>query len=211
VRSEPISTALFSRNRAKLLARIEPGNLVIVSSNLQVIRSGDQFHPYRQHSDFFYLGGISQPGTVLVLASGYEILFIREGDEKTLVWSGPLLSREQASELSGIKDVRGLSELEGTLKKMSGEYERILYNGPATGLLEDCFPGKPADSLAELMTGLRMIKEPEEIEEIRKACKITASAFFRMLGHLEPGVDEYLLEAELLAGMLSSGARGHAF
>ena len=160
MRSEPISSSLFVRNRAKLLARLEPGDVALVCSGEEVIRSGDQFYPYRPHSDFFYLAGISRPGSVLVLAADCEILFIRKADEQTLQWSGSQLSREQASELSGIREVRWLVEMPGDLKKLSGEYECILHNGPAQGIMEEHVPGKAGNSLSGHMQSLRMIKEP---------------------------------------------------
>jgi Xaa-Pro aminopeptidase len=198
----------------------------VVCSNPFVPRSGDQYYPYRQHSDFFYLTGITQDGSILVISQGRETLFIKKPDRKQLIWSGPLLSPEQASVLSGIGDVRWTEELDTYLKGEGATSGTLLLNhsGVAGGAvelrtpasvmsekLERLFPEREQRTLAPQMAQLRMVKEPEELEMIRRACEITCRAFFRAVKQVRPGAREYEIEAELTAELLRNGASGNAF
>jgi Xaa-Pro aminopeptidase len=226
MRSAPVNPSLFSRNRSRLGKLLPEKAMVLVSANPAVVRSGDQFYPYRQHSDFFYLTGIQKEGSVMLLTRAAEVLFIRKPDLKTGLWSGPALTREEASRLSGIGEVRWIDELEGFLDEAVPKAKVLFLNhfygdgssdgctGPGSGLnekLERLCPEPERTSLAPLMVQLRMIKEPEEVEQIRQACTMTGSAFLRVLGNLEPGMHEYEVEAQLTAEFIAGGARGHAF
>ncbi len=198
----------------------------MVCSNPFMIRSGDQFYPYRQHPDFFYLTGISQEGSVLVMTADCETLFIRKPDPKSDLWSGPLMTPEMASGISGIEDVRWNSELDGFIDKGAKKARLLFLNYPGAGdreyetetpgsriqkKLTALYPGLKQDHLGPLMMQLRMVKEPEELEEIRKACAITRSGFHRVIKMLKPGVKEYELEAGLTAEFIGNGAEGNAF
>jgi len=215
MRSVPISSNLFIRNRSKLVKLLPDRALALVCSNPQRSRNGDQFYPYRQHSDFFYLSGIFQQESVLIISSGGETLFIRRPDPKTQLWSGNLLSFEEALSLSGIKEVRWLDELEAFLEKKLTDasllFQSKMPDAPLYDRIASLYPFTERNSLEPLMSQLRMVKEPEEIEEIRKACSITRSAFYRVLNELKPGMYEYELEAELAAEFIRRSARGHAF
>lgn len=200
--------------------------MAVVCSNPQIPRNGDLFYPYRQHSDFFYLTGIFQEGSTLVLSPEREILFIRKPDPKTNLWSGPLLSREQTSFFSAISEVRWMEELDGFLKEEIPRFKGIMLNHdhrnagsndpciPGARMvdwMEAQFPGLKRSSLSPLLTQLRMLKEPEEVEEIKKACTVTRSAFLRVMRSLRPGMREFEVEAEITAEFIRNGARGHAF
>lgn len=226
MRSAPVSPELFSRNRSKLARLMGDGALAVICSNPRVPSNGDQFYPYRQHSDFFYLTGITQEGSILVLSSLGETLFIRKPDPKTLLWSGPLLTKEQASGLSGISEIYWIDELDNYLDEEIRNSNFLYLNyREETGSsdliqtpdarmherMSRLYPDLGRSSLAPLMVQLRMVKEPEEVEEIRKACSITRSAFFRVLNNLEPGMREYEVEAELWAEFIGRGSPGHAF
>ena len=215
MRSVPISSDLFTRNRARLVKMLPDSALAVLCSNPQMLRNGDQFYPYRQHSDFFYLTGVSQQGSLLVISARVTALFIRKPDPKTLLWSGSLLTVEAATALSGIVEVRWMDEVDGFFEKelqyagsllMSQQPDPNLYERITT-----LYPFVKRATLEPMMTRLRMIKEPEEVEEIRKASAITRSAFLRVLNKLKPGMREYEVEAELAAEFISKGAKGHAF
>jgi Xaa-Pro aminopeptidase len=226
MRSAPVKPSLFSRNRSKLGKLLPEGAVVVVSANSPVVRSGDQSYPYRQHSDFFYLTGIQKEGSAMVLTPAVEALFIRKPDPKTSLWSGPALTREEASLLSGIGKVGWMDELEGFLGEVVPEAKALYLNhlpdtaslgagrGPGQELNEklgEFYPEPERTSLSPLMAQLRMIKEPEELDQIRQACAMTRSAFLRVLNGVEPGMHEYEVEARLTAELITSGARGHAF
>jgi len=215
MRSDPISSDLFIRNRSRLRAHLPEGALTVLCSNPQMPRNGDQVYPYRQHSDFFYLSGIAQQGCVLVLSGRATTLFIRKPDPKTLLWSGPLYSMAEAANLSGIKELRWLDELDAFLEKEAGQSGRLYLNLSADAQFCDkigrLLPYRVQSSLEPIMKQLRMIKEPEEIEEIKKSCAITHSAFLKVTEYLKPGMREFEVEAELSAEFTRRGAQGHAF
>ena len=158
---------------------------MVFSSNPRRHRNGDQFYPYRQHSDYFYLTGIFQQGSLLIISVRAETLFIRKPDSKTQLWSGSLLTKEKASTLSGIEDVRWLDEVDIFLEKeVLFARKLFLSQNPDHRIYERIaalYPLLERNSPESLMMQLRMIKEPEEIEEIRKACALTRSAFFKVV------------------------------
>ncbi len=215
MRSAPISSDLFIRNRSKLVNLMPESTLAVICSNPLRPRNGDQFYPYRQHSDFFYLSGIFQQGSLLVISASVEALFIRRPDPKTQLWSGSLLTMDEAAALSGIGEIRWLDEVDDFLnKELEHAGKLCLSQVPDVQIYDRItaqYPLIERVSLEPWMTRLRMIKEPEEVEEIRKACAITRTAFFKVVNMLKPGMREYEVEAELTAEFIRSGSRGHAF
>ncbi len=218
MKSTPIPATLFTRNREKLSELLNPGSVAIVGSNEQMLRSGDQFFTFRQHSDFFYLTGINQPESILIFCPDHsdhslrEILFIRKSTLKSDLWLGPGLTTKEATLLSGIREVKWLDELD--------EYMEILLHRASSfytaGKINDDniseqYPDLPLSLLSPLMKQLRMIKEYEEIEEIKKAGSITRGAFMNVLKMVKPEIWEYEVEAEIIAEFLRKGAEGHAY
>jgi len=215
MRFDPVSSDLFARNRRKLSELLPDSSLALVSSNPLMPRNGDQFHPYRQHSDFFYLTGIFQQGSLLVLSGREPALFIRRPDPKTLLWSGPLLSKAEATKLSGIHHVMWLDEAEsflaGELPPVRSVFQNYSGERPLGEEFIIPYPFIEKANLGPLMTRLRMFKEPEELEEMKKACDIPRSAFLRAGKRLKPDMREYELESEITAEFIRRGAGGHAF
>jgi Xaa-Pro aminopeptidase len=212
--------------------------MAILHSNDQMYRNGDQYYPYRQNSDLFYLSGIEQEMTVLLLAKDSdnkshstksnheEVLFIRKPDPKLETWEGRKLDQHTASRISGIRDVRWLEELEDYLGKQAGRYGTVFLNIPEQEKFKTEYPlrderlsvdlkkklrGMEFSSLAPLTAELRMVKSPLEIELIRKAIGITRAALERVLEFTGPGHYEYEIEAELTHEFIRRGAAGHAY
>ena len=208
MKSQPVPAALFIRNRSRLAALMSPGAVALVKSGGRKLRNGDQFYPFRQQSDFFYLTGINLEECVFAFAPDQsnpdlrEILFIKRPTLKSELWTGITPDLEDIRALSGIAQIRWLDDQETILKLIIGD-ETLVYSE------EHSYARKMP--LAPLLQNLRMIKQPEEIEEIRRAVAITSSAFQRVLKKAEPGIYEYQIEAEIIAEFISSGAEGHAF
>ena len=124
MKSTPIPASLFIRNREKLAGSLTSGSMAVLMSAKRMPRNGDQFYPFRQGSDFFYLSGINMEGCVLVLSPFHsdpslrEILFIPKTTAKSEIWSGPTLTREEAESQSGIKEIRWADEADELLKLM---------------------------------------------------------------------------------------------
>jgi len=189
-----------------------PGSAVLIRSGDAKIRSGDQYYPYRQLSDFYYLTGMEQRDNILVLNPDHpdpslrEVLLIRRSTPKSDLWSGPLPGLEEVRRLSGIEQVRWMEEKDTILEKVLGNSTQIYCD------LE--FSEAPHVSrmpLHPLIEKLRMIKEVEEVDQIKKAISITHNAFLKLLTRAKPGVWEYQLEAELIASFIGDGAAGHAY
>lgn len=116
--SDPnIDTSLFENNRKRFTKLLKSRSVAVFSANDEYPRSGDQFYPYRQQSDLFYLTGINQEETVLLIAPAHpdpkmrEILFITETSEQMAVWDGSKLTKAEATRISGIKTYSGLTNL----------------------------------------------------------------------------------------------------
>lgn len=212
MKSNPVPATLFIRNRSRLASLMSPGSVALIRSGNRKRRNGDQFYPFRQHSDFFYLTGINLEESILALTPGHpdpnlrEILFIKKPTLKSELWSGQTPGLKKAGELSGIGKVLWLEEQDAFLQLLIPE-ATMVYTDHETGAI----PYQHKTSLAPLIQNLRMIKQPEEIEEIKRAVSITHSAFLRVLKHTEPGIYEYQVEAEIIGEFIGRGAEGHAF
>jgi Xaa-Pro aminopeptidase len=220
MRHAPIDPALFVAHRRQL-RELLPKNCVVVVHAADVLpTSGDGTLRLQPASDLFWLSGIEQEESVLVLApdaaepAHRELLFIRQPNEHLATWEGEKLSKERAQEISGIAKVRWLSELPGVLHALvcesdvvvlnANEHERASIDVEPRDLrlarqLITKYPLHRVERLAPLLRRLRAVKSPAEVELIRQAVDITDKGLRRVLAALKPGVMEYELEAELLA------------
>ncbi len=229
---DQLKSALFEKNRKKLIKDIQSNSLVLVHSNDQMPRNGDQFFPFRQNSDLFYLSGIDQEKTILALCPNHpnkdlrEILFIIESNEKIAVWEGHKYTKDEAKTTSGITNIKYLNEFDSVFRELAIYAENIYINlneNPKfkpevisaderfLDQLRKDFPAHSLERLAPIMKKLRLKKEPEEIEMMQKACDITNEGFYRILHFIKPGVKEYEIEAELTHEFLWNKASGHAY
>lgn len=212
MKSSPIPAALFIRNRSRLASLMVPGSVALIRSGEQKTRNGDQFYPYRQHSDFFFLTGLNQGDAFFAFCPDHpnqamrEQLFIRKPTPKSDLWTGPVPDPEESSELSGIAQVSWTEEQQSRLQSILRNANRVYADFQAEGV----DPGSSV-SLSHMLERLRAVKEPEEIETIRRAASITHSAFLRVLERTEPGMMEYQVEAEIIAEFIAMGAEGHAY
>jgi Xaa-Pro aminopeptidase len=187
---------------------------------------------FKQNTDLFYLCGIDQEETFLILQPNHpvennrEVLFIRETNEHLKVWEGEKLSKKQASEISGIQTVFWSHQLENYLKRNSAEASALYLNsnehdGRNTDFqsksdafnakIKSQFPLHEIQRLAPLISAHRLIKEPEEIEQLKRALEITKKGFLRLVEKIKPGIPEFELEAHLTHEFLINRSRGHAF
>jgi len=227
-----VSNKLFIKNREKLIDKIADKGIAIINSNDQMPKNGDQFFKYRQNSDFFYLTGIEQEKSILIINPFAEnekdknILFILKADKKLEIWEGHKLTENEASEISGIKNVKFISEFDNFLKDLLSNINTIFLNNNEYPKFTTPVPYKDArfikelkekyplhnfERLAPILTELRLQKEPEEIELMQKACDITTKAFHKVLKFIKPGVKEYEIEAEITSEFIKNGANGHAY
>ena len=229
-----ISNQLFIENRKRLVNTLKPQSIAVLNANDVMPTNSDGTMRFRQNSDLFYLSGVDQEETILVLCPDFpeekyrEVLFVRETNEHIATWEGHKLTKEEAREVSGVATVLWLSEFSRIFNTMMlmGDVEFVYLNtndhyrasvaveSRDTRFIKWCqekFPLHKYERLAPLMHKLRCVKSPHEIALIKTACDITANAFQRVLKFVAPGVKEYEIEAEYIHEFIRSGSRGFAY
>jgi Xaa-Pro aminopeptidase len=232
MRNIKIPRSFFTKNRKKLIGLMEQGALAVINSNDEMPRNGDQCFSFRQNSDLFYLTGINQEKTILVLCPGHpqielrEVLFILRPEVNLEIWYGHKYTKDEASEISGISSIRFLDEFDAVFKEIincagdvmlnMNEYPKFHTEVPSRDIrfaekLKQEFPLHECERLAPLLTELRLIKEPDEMQMLKEAIEITRKAFLRTLKIVKPGITEYQVEAEITHEFLWNKASGHAY
>jgi Xaa-Pro aminopeptidase len=217
MRYRPINPQMFIHNRANLAKLLLPNSLAVVNANDRPHPSADGTLPLRQNSDLFYLTGIEQEETILLLYPDApdekmrEILFVREPNELLATWEGHKLTKEDAKKTSGMKRVEWLSEFRPLFHRLMCECEHAYLNANEHSravievesrdarFIRDTqarYPLHDYQRLARLLHRLRSVKSEVEIELLRHACAITRAGFLRVCRFLRPGVTETEIEAE---------------
>ena len=227
-----IDPSLFIRNRQKVISKLKSDSLVILVSNDEMPRSGDQCFPFKQNPNLLYLTGIDQEETILILCPNHpneayrEMLFLKKTNEHIAVWNGHKYTKEEGENISGIKNVKWVEDFQPILKELMVYSKNTYLNIPENPRFSTevvCNERRFADELmkqyplhkyrrfAPIIDLIRVVKDNDEIELLRKACEITSKAFFKAVAQVKPGVWEYEVEAELIAEMIRNGAAGHSF
>lgn len=227
-----INPSLFKLNRERLYREMKPNTVAVFHSNDLMPRSGDTFHPFRQNADLFYLSGIDQEESILVLfpdcvkEAFREVLFVRRTNETIAIWEGHKLTKEEATAISGIEKVVWLEDMNPVFNELmllaSGIYvntnENDRFASPVLSAdnrfaLEAAqkYPAHTLYRTQPILKKLRMIKSKFEVEQIQTACDITEKAFRRVLASVRPNKMEYEIEAEITYEFLRNGANGHAY
>lgn len=214
------------------MGQMGPKSIAVFNSNDIYPIGADSTMPFQQQRDLFYLSGADQEETILLLfpdameKKHREVLFVRETNAHIAVWEGEKLTKEKATEVSGIETIYWLSDFDKIFFGLMTEAETIYLNTNEhyrqtveTQTREDRFIQKvkqeyPAHKVAKsnpILHRLRGVKEPEEIELMQKACDITEKGFRRLLNFVKPGVWEYEIEAELLHEFVRNRSRGFAY
>jgi Xaa-Pro aminopeptidase len=232
MRYHPLTASVYIKNRKHFVNALEPRSLAIFNSNDIYPTGADSTLPFEQHRDLFYLCGIDQEESILLLfpdafeKKHKEILFVRETNEHIAVWEGAKLTKKQARELSGIETVYWLSEFNRVFQQLSTQCDCFYFNtnehyrqAVETQTREDrfiawCKKTYPAHRVGKsnpILQKLRAVKAPEEINQIQQACDITEKGFRRILSFIKPGVWEYEIEAELAHEFIRNRSKGFAY
>jgi len=229
----PINNSLFILNRKNLIEELKPGSIAVFNSNDIQPTNADGTMVFMQNSDIFYLSGIDQEESILLLCPDFpdenmrEILFLRETNEEIAIWEGHKYTKEEAVETSGIKNIKWLAEFEATFNTLMSEAENIYLNTnehtrrPLEEVetrdmrfikwCKDRFPLHNYLRIAPIIYNLRMIKSEIEIELMQIACDITEIGFRRILEFVQPGVYEYEIEAEFIHEFIRRKSKGFAY
>ena len=232
MRYTPASSELFIRNRNRLKPLLKPKSVAILNSNDVMPTNADGSLPLKQNTHLYYLCGIDQEETLLLLCPDAfdeidrEILFVKETSENIAIWEGHKLTKEQATRLSGIKNVQWLSAMEATMHRLIAQSKNIYLNdnehSRANSPVETrnqrfgkhcqkLYPLHQYHRLAPHLNDLRMTKQPEEITMLKQACDITEQGFRRVLDFVKPGVGEWEIEAEFIHEFTRRKSKGFAY
>ncbi len=232
IRYNKIDNKLFKKNRARFMKKMPKGSMAVFFSNDLMPRSGDTIHPFRQNADLFYLTGIDQEATTLILFPDApkkelrEILFLRKTSEHISIWEGHKYTKEQGKETSGINTIAWNESFDSQFNALLPHAREVLINQNendryaskiaykdirfAKELLER-LPAIKLGRSGKIMSELRSRKSSEEVFLMEKACDITRDAFLRILKFIKPGVTEYEIEAEIIHEFIRQGSNGHAY
>lgn len=228
----PIGKDLFIYNRQRFASLLKPNSLAIFNSNDILPTNADGTMPFRQNNDLFYLSGIDQEESILLLFPDYpdekfrEVLFVTETNPHIAVWEGHKYTKEGAYQTSGIRTVFWLSQFEQTLTSLMTQAEQVYLNSNEhirqalvietreirfVKWVQEKFPLHTYERAAPLMHQLRPVKSKQEIDLLQKACDITEQGFRRVLNFVKPGVMEYEIEAEFIHEFVRSRSRGFGY
>lgn len=226
MRYDPIDSGLFVQNRERLAKLLQPNSLAVLNANDILPTNADGTLLMRQNSDLFYLSGVDQEESILLLypeaheENMREILFLRETSDLIAIWEGHKLTKEEARKVSGIQRVEWLSEFPALFHRLMCECEHVYLNtnehkrAVVTVETRDArfvrdvqarYPLHDLQRLARLMHRLRAVKSKPEVELIRKACAITKAGFLRVCQFVKPGVNEMEVEAEFAHEFIRRG------
>ena len=228
MRYRTIDPQLFIRNRANLGRLMLPNSLAVVNANDILPTNADGTMNFQQSTDLFYLTGIDQEESLLLLypdaheENMREILFVRETNELLATWEGHKLTKAEATQISGIKRVEWLSQFRPLFHRLMCESDHVYLNTNEhkravieletreARFVRDTqtrYPLHDYQRLARLMHRLRVVKSDVEVDLLREACAITKAGFLRVCKFLKPGVTETALEAEFAHEFIRRGGK----
>src|SRR5258705_10067990 len=228
----PLKSELFTKNRERFVGRMQKNSIAIFVSNDEAPINGDAIYRYKTNSDLYWLSGITQEDSMVILFPDNldpkyrEVLVLVRPNELKEKWDGKRLRNNEAQAMSGIKTIVWLDSLDGLLQPWvhladtiyldSNENDRkaslvrtrdyaFIYE------MKKRYPLHNYKRAAKIMKELRAIKTPLEIEVLQQAIDITDNTFRRLLKFIKPGVMEYEIEAEIFHSFLSQRATGAAY
>lgn len=227
-----IDNRLFIENRARFVAQMKPNSIAIFRSNYEFVKNGDATLDFKQHSDLFWLAGIDQEDSFLVLypdspeEAFREVLFLKQTNEVIAVWEGHKYTKAEATATSGIRNIQWNDSFFDTIRSKVNyadniyltlnENDRYAYKAPYSDLdfarqLKEMYPLHQYHRAAPILQRLRSVKSDIEMALVRHAISISKKGFERILKFTRPGVMEYEVEAELIHEYIRNAATGHSF
>ena len=232
MRYEKLPSALYTRNRKVLAEQLESKGLALFFSNDIFPTSADGELPFKQASDIFYLSGVDQEETILLIfpeahsVSDREILFTIKTSAELAIWHGAKLTKPQVREQTGVQNVQWLSAFDATLHRLMAEVDVLYLNdNPHTrasshvetrekrenARIQAAYSNHRIARSSTILYDLRAVKQKSEIIQMQRACDITKAGLDRVLQFVKPGVMEYEIEAEFMHEFLRRGSRGFAY
>ncbi len=228
----PLNPEIFVTNRKRFVEKMKPASIAIFVSNDEVPRNGDAIYTFQQNSDLYWLSGIDQEDSLVILFPDNpdkkyrEVLVLLRPNELKEKWDGKRLRKEEATAISGMETIVWLDSLDALLQPWIHLADNIYLdsneNDRKANLLrsrdyryidemKSRYPLHNYERAARIMKELRAVKTPMEIEVVKKAIKITGNTFEQVMKFIKPGVMEYEIEAEIVHSFLSQRSSGEAY
>ncbi|MBR9756986.1 MAG: aminopeptidase P family protein [Algicola sp.] len=228
----PINSNLFVKNRKNFMAQMAPSSLAVFNSNDIYPIGADSTMPFQQDRNIFYLSGVDQEESILLLfpdcpnPKHREILFLTETNDHIAVWEGEKLTKEKAYETSGVKTVYWLQDFNKILKEVMSQCDTVYINtnehyranvetetreARFNKQLKAQFPAHSVKKSNPILQRLRSVKDQLELDLLQQACNITEKGFKRVLDFVKPGVWEFEIEAEYMHEFLRNRSKGFAY
>lgn len=229
---QAINPQLFTENRKRFTAKMETNSIAFFNANDIFVTGADSTLPFEQHRDLFYLSGVDQEESVLILfpdainPNHKEILFVKETSDLISIWEGEKLSKKQATKVSEIQTVYWLNEMDNVIEVLLSEAKNIYINQNGhkrantemqtredrfVQTLKQKYPTHNYKLSSPILFELRGIKHQIEIDIIQHACNITQKGFERVLNFVKPNVWEYEIEAEWIHEFIKNRSKGFAY
>jgi len=226
MRYAPIPVEVFVQSRERLKQLMLPNSLAIVNANDVLPTNADGPLRLVPNADLFYLTGVEQEESILLLypdaedEKHRELLFLRETSELIATWEGHKLTKQQARERAGIRRVHWLDEFPSLFRRLMCECDHVYLNtnehkraaiavetreARFVRSVQGQYPLHDYHRLARLLHRLRVVKSPAELELIRRACALTKRGFERVAKFVRPGVSEVEVEAEFAHEFIRGG------
>jgi Xaa-Pro aminopeptidase len=228
----PINQQLYIENRKRFAKKLKPNSIAVFNSNDIMPTSADGSMMFIQNSDIFYLSGIDQEESILIIfpdskeETNREVLFLKETNEHIAVWEGHKYTKEEAATTSGIRKIYWMKEFPVVFNALMSEAENVYLNtnehlrastevqtrdARFIKFCQERYPLHSYNRCAPIMHELRAIKSKHEVDTMQQACNITEKGFRRLLNFVKPGVKEYEIEAELIHEFVRNRSRGFAY
>ncbi|SKA00140.1 Xaa-Pro aminopeptidase [Chitinophaga eiseniae] len=228
----PLDSQLFVKNRARFVAKMQPQSIAIINSNDELPTNGDALYKFKQNSDLYWLTGIDQEDTMLVLFPDNpdpkyrEVLVLVRPNELKEKWDGHRLRKDEAFAVSGISTVVWLDSLDALLQQWVNDASNIYLNSNENNRksshiavrdyryaqeMKLRYPLHNYLRAAVIFKELRAVKTPEEVKVMQEAVDITEKAFRRVLKFIKPGVWEHEIQAEIVHEFLRNRSAGEAY
>jgi Xaa-Pro aminopeptidase len=228
----PLPSKLYTQNRERFVKKMKPNSVAIFPGNQVIPTNGDALYTYRPNSDVIWLSGIVQEKSMVVLypdnpdKEAKEVLVLLRPNEHLEKWEGHKLRKDEATAISGIKNVQWVDSFDAVLQVMMHHAENVYLNTNENDRLDTSlmrpdlifvhefmkrYPLHKYERSALIVKELRAIKTKEEVEVTKKAVEITDKAFRRVMQFIRPGVMEHEIEAEITHEFLRNRATRHAY
>lgn len=228
----PIPSKLFTQNRERFIKKMKPNSVAIFPGNPILPTNGDAIYTYRPNADVVWLSGVVQEKSMVILypdnpdKNAREVLVLIRPNEHLEKWEGHKLRKDEATAISGIKNVQWLDSIDAVLQVMMHHADNVYLNTNENDRLDTSlfrpdllfvhdfmkrFPLHEYERSAPIMKELRAIKTKEEVAVTQEAVNITHKAFERVMKFIKPGVWEHEIEAEITHEFLRNRASRHAY